>query len=384
MSNLYIITDPDKIQVNLYKIGSWSGTFKDLLRRYVTYFPQVIVVLFYPIENARYIENQVKNRFIEDRQINIFGRRSEWIKGNINDIVSFISFICEKLNEIKINRANDMRRANVRVKLNDLAAWSDAPITVTDDEIKNTKHNIENGIATVEEQISYQKSSMIKSLQVTDNITIEQLYENRDYTFQMDNLDCELNFNDRQILQLDLNRVKNAEKINQVRIGRIKVIKDLCSLLGLKNTFDKTVEIPRQRIECIVPYLKEHHPRFKSLFSIRSNGILDRYMGVIGLINSIFTEWSRCKLVNIASKTDTNNGLQRYKLCNTPESFYNVFLARNPLKSPNIRILNLAQVNIQNPPRVMTLNIIKQPDDTPSKEAASVTDVFNKKPQDHI
>ena len=104
--HIYIITDPDrrnKMQHDLYKLGIWSGTYKGLINRYITYFPpsgQVKILIFKPTEHARHIERLIKTNFsplADNRQININGRHSEWFKGSINLI---IPFIFSKINEI--------------------------------------------------------------------------------------------------------------------------------------------------------------------------------------------------------------------------------------------------------------------------------------------
>jgi hypothetical protein len=90
MTHLYILTDPDKIRVNLYKIGIHTGTADDLIGRYQTYLPIVKIILFEAVPNARDIETAVKNKFADQRQQNNNERLSEWYECNIRDIMSFV------------------------------------------------------------------------------------------------------------------------------------------------------------------------------------------------------------------------------------------------------------------------------------------------------
>ena len=212
-SYIYIITDPDrrnKMQHDLYKLGIWSGTYKCPIRRYITYLPQVRISLFQETEHGRHIELLIKRLFIDNRQININGRYSEWFKGCINLI---IPFIFDKINEIKIIGTGESEPSiKFESQLDKLTAWNEAPIILE----KNYKH-IKVTCPRKRPLISYMKSKLLYYIesQYRDSISDEQLYDVKDHIVRMDNLYYELNFTDQHavaLLQLDINEIKDSKK----------------------------------------------------------------------------------------------------------------------------------------------------------------------------
>src|SRR5690606_30752199 len=106
-----------------------------------------------------------------------------------------------------------------------------------------------------------------------------------------------------------------------------------CPLLGINNTYDRTTVITRQRMASVLHYLSGSFTVIKSLFGLRSR-TPDSYNSVVGLLNSVFKEWSCCKLVKTTSGRDNHVCQQEYMLKATTESFDKVFSQRAPVKRP--------------------------------------------------
>jgi len=94
MSNVIYIIKKDINSHNLYKVGKYTGSIEKLSSRYMTYYPNHVVLLFIKTSNADSIEDQVKLEFYEYREINKKGNRSEWIEYDLNAIVKYIITRC--------------------------------------------------------------------------------------------------------------------------------------------------------------------------------------------------------------------------------------------------------------------------------------------------
>ncbi|AAV50285.1 hypothetical protein [Acanthamoeba castellanii mimivirus] len=93
MSNhiaFYVITTLCYHGKKTYKIGIHTGTLDDLLSRYATYFPDIIVMYFQYTNNAREVESKLKKNLTEYRITNIKGNLSEWIVMKYEKLFSLI------------------------------------------------------------------------------------------------------------------------------------------------------------------------------------------------------------------------------------------------------------------------------------------------------
>ncbi|AEQ60147.1 T5orf172 domain-containing protein [Acanthamoeba castellanii mamavirus] len=82
MSNnlaFYIITTNYHQSQNIYKIGIHTGNPYDLITRYITYFPDVIITYFQYTDKAKKVESDLKEKLSKCRITNIKGNLSEWI-----------------------------------------------------------------------------------------------------------------------------------------------------------------------------------------------------------------------------------------------------------------------------------------------------------------
>lgn len=90
MAYLYVLTDPDKIRVNTFKVGYHSGDYKQLIKRYSTSLPLVRVLFFQWFDNAKRLEADIKKTFEHTRQLNPNGNRSEWYECELHIIMAYI------------------------------------------------------------------------------------------------------------------------------------------------------------------------------------------------------------------------------------------------------------------------------------------------------
>lgn len=90
MSYLYILTDSEKINANLYRISTHTGDLNKLLKRHRPYFPQPIILFFEPINHPQKLLSKIRNKFKANLQENLDGTSSKWFEGNIHEVISFI------------------------------------------------------------------------------------------------------------------------------------------------------------------------------------------------------------------------------------------------------------------------------------------------------
>ncbi|QTF48902.1 hypothetical protein qu_975 [Acanthamoeba polyphaga mimivirus] len=98
MSNnlaFYIITTNYHQSQNIYKIGIHTGNPYDLITRYITYFPDVIITYFQYTDKAKKVESDLKEKLSKCRITNIKGNLSEWI---VIDYKKLYSIVNSKIN----------------------------------------------------------------------------------------------------------------------------------------------------------------------------------------------------------------------------------------------------------------------------------------------
>lgn len=78
MSTLYVLTTKDDQLKNKYKVGIHTGTPSDLSGRYITALPDVEIVLFMRVPNAKDLEDKLKTELSSYRIPNINDNASEW------------------------------------------------------------------------------------------------------------------------------------------------------------------------------------------------------------------------------------------------------------------------------------------------------------------
>src|SRR5579872_5536857 len=90
---LYILSAPDSIKRDRYKIGYHTGTLTQLRKRYITSIPDLIICDFYVHPEASAIEFQLKDIFASVREKNEGGNLSEFIIMKLDVIRKVIEMI---------------------------------------------------------------------------------------------------------------------------------------------------------------------------------------------------------------------------------------------------------------------------------------------------
>lgn len=94
VGNIYVITDPISANLSIYKVGITTRSKGELLRDYKRSRPEIHAELFLEnVYNYKVIERRVLNNFHEKRVATQSGRKSEWIKCNLQEILDYISHL---------------------------------------------------------------------------------------------------------------------------------------------------------------------------------------------------------------------------------------------------------------------------------------------------
>jgi hypothetical protein len=90
MTSVYIVSTEEKAKEGIYKIGKHTGTTRNLESRYTTSLIDPIIYFFYPTIYASTIETQIKKQLDSKRIVNKNGNKSEWIHGELKQIIDII------------------------------------------------------------------------------------------------------------------------------------------------------------------------------------------------------------------------------------------------------------------------------------------------------
>lgn len=109
MTHLYILSDGSTS--NRYKVGKHSGTYKELLARYVTYYPRCKIHLYIECEStdvekpkkAHSVELDCKTHFSNIREVNVNDNLSEWY---LTDLITLRQYMIKKLHEFDENMSS--------------------------------------------------------------------------------------------------------------------------------------------------------------------------------------------------------------------------------------------------------------------------------------
>lgn len=86
---IYIITSPDLRIRNEFKIGRHTGQEKKLLRRYRTYIPDVEIMFFKKVTEARVLERQLLQVLDKFRK-KVNNKKSEWLHLDKDELHSIV------------------------------------------------------------------------------------------------------------------------------------------------------------------------------------------------------------------------------------------------------------------------------------------------------
>ena len=110
MQNIYIISCPDRIKINEYKVGRHSGSIKKLIQRYRTYLANPVVLLFWYVGEAKYVEKKILKKTKNKRILNDV-HKSEWIKIKINKLYkTIIEIMSDHVSNFVIDEQNKQHK----------------------------------------------------------------------------------------------------------------------------------------------------------------------------------------------------------------------------------------------------------------------------------
>lgn len=78
-----------------YKIGMHSGTIDDLVQRYITAIPDVIIHYLRPCNDVRKVEKKLHSQLKRYRMKNINERDSEWFTCSLDTIMELLHILLE-------------------------------------------------------------------------------------------------------------------------------------------------------------------------------------------------------------------------------------------------------------------------------------------------
>lgn len=78
-NRIYILSYPEKMKNDEYKVGYWNNTKKALESRYKTYLVRPEILYFKKVANYKFIENKILSKFDSKRLLFKNGKKSEWI-----------------------------------------------------------------------------------------------------------------------------------------------------------------------------------------------------------------------------------------------------------------------------------------------------------------
>ena len=88
--SIYLISIPERIVKDEYKVGRFKGSMGKLLDRYMTPLVIPIIISFIKVINYKIIEKNILKDLDEYRIINLRNNKSEWIKLNKESILDII------------------------------------------------------------------------------------------------------------------------------------------------------------------------------------------------------------------------------------------------------------------------------------------------------
>ena len=98
--SIYLISIPERVDKDEYKIGSFKGAIGELLNRYMTPLIIPIIFSFIGVTNYKIIEKHILKDLDKYRIINLRGNKSEWIKLNKESIINVINKNIKKYDTI--------------------------------------------------------------------------------------------------------------------------------------------------------------------------------------------------------------------------------------------------------------------------------------------
>lgn len=99
LKSIYVISTEDLSKRNEFKFGKHMGSKRKLLSRYETYHFNPIIYYFRSVDDYTLIENKIKSELEKYRIQKKNGKRTEWVKLDLPEIISHIDRIINDYEE---------------------------------------------------------------------------------------------------------------------------------------------------------------------------------------------------------------------------------------------------------------------------------------------
>lgn len=350
---------PDTRDAVIYYINNHlnisNNNAKDIIERFIspTDINRVAIQGKYRffINHNRWTENYIQSTIEKNKSWNN-------MSGELLPLLINQGYILDQLPDISYDLSSriydEYKEAKEAYKQGRLLEWRRARI-INDNVLKAEKSLIMNNQATKREKVEVHKRELIdKFILETPIEAIESISDDKKLQQRIYNCVCEIRYTDADLLTMDVNRVKDVGDSlfhhDKFRINKISVIRRVCAILGINNSFDTLTTINK---ECIVPYYNEiYHcyPEWKRIFNFRGKRPdqgSTNYSDYIAVIRSVIKSWSGH---NLKRKNSENQSF--YLTCPIPHfsllvENYKYYAVSGPL---NILVENIVTDNL--PPGV--------------------------------
>ena len=112
--HFYVLSDPNLLQKDTFKLGVHKGSQEKLRKRYITAIPNVIILLFIPCTEARVIEKMVLCALGDRRQQNDLKNQSEWIQIPIETLNACVSKALRFFDDFKSFHKHEFKQSKKR------------------------------------------------------------------------------------------------------------------------------------------------------------------------------------------------------------------------------------------------------------------------------
>jgi hypothetical protein len=91
MSGIYIITNLEKMDGNIYKVGKHTGSQRKLLSRYRTYLIDPIIIFYVPSSETSELEKKLLELLKAHRINDMDDGETEWVKLPLADLLKIVT-----------------------------------------------------------------------------------------------------------------------------------------------------------------------------------------------------------------------------------------------------------------------------------------------------
>ena len=132
--NIYILSIRDRAKKNIYKIGKHKGNKAKLLKRYQNALINPKIYFFVGVNDYTLIETLIKQKLYDHRIDYPNGKKSEWVKLELEKIITCINRILKKHDVVEEpdNNLNNVREDNENPERDFLLKNSTIPYEMID------------------------------------------------------------------------------------------------------------------------------------------------------------------------------------------------------------------------------------------------------------